>query len=30
MRRKWTHLYGWENLCAKQPEDQGKDTLRKL
>ena len=30
MGRKWTCLCRWENLCAKQLEDQGKDTLRKL
>ena len=28
MGRKQTHICEWENLCAKQPEDQGKNTSR--
>ena len=30
IEREWTCLCGWENLYAKQPEDQRKDTSRKL
>jgi len=29
MEREWIGICEWENLCTKQPEDQGKDTSRK-
>jgi len=30
IEREWNHLYGWENLHTKQPENQREDTSRKL